>query len=352
MVWALLLYRAAGTGGPLRVSFGVQLGPRDIALPGAAGIPGVLGHPLPMTVRVDPAAPLAELLQQVRDALLDLAAYPWVSGDRIRAWIGRGDGEPPLTDTVVSFDHWPELPPGVRAELEGQGIEVDEPRPAGGGTSLPITLNARHERGGALALSAVYDRASLADEDASAALGQCVSLLRALAQMRDPGTTVGQALSLLAHVEVPAVAPDPPPVRRVVLRTLRAGGASADVICLVAVPGVVAGAYEVFARRYRGVGRVVVLWLPGLPGAGAVSVPPELDGLLVPVPGRRVFLCGCGPGAGAAQGLGEALVREPGRDLAVTVVMTGVADAEASAEALVRALAPVEASASASTPSR
>ncbi|MER5733002.1 condensation domain-containing protein [Streptomyces sp. NPDC002138] len=349
VVWALLLYRAAGTGGPLRVSFGVQLGPRDIALPGAAGIPGVLGHPLPMTVRVDPAAPLAELLQQVRDALLDLAAYPWVSGDRIRTWLGRGEGER-LTDTVVSFDHRPELPPEVRAELEGQGIEVDEPRAVGGGAGLPITpitLNARHERGGALALSAVYDRASLADEDASAALGQCVSLLRALARMpeADPGTTVGQALALLAHVEVPSVAARPPLVRRVGLRTLRVGAPSADVICLVGVPGVVAGAYELFARRHRGVERVVVLWVPdsgvGVGGLGAGVGVGELDGVLVP--GRRVFLCGCGPGAGAAQALADAVVRDAGRGVAVTVLMTGVAGAEATADALARALASVPA---------
>ncbi|MFD7033992.1 condensation domain-containing protein [Streptomyces sp. NPDC059917] len=343
VVWALLLYRAAGVAGPLRVSFGVQLGPRDIALPGAAGIPGVLGHPLPMTVRVDPAAPLAELLQQVRDAMLDLAAYPWVSGDRIRAWIGRGDGER-LTDTVVSFDARPELPPGVRAELEAQGIGVDEPRTVAGGSSLPITLNARHERGGALALSAVYDRASVADEDASAALGQCLGLLRALAQMPDAGTTVGQALALLAHVEVPSVAPHAPLPRRVTVRTLRVGGAGADVICLVAVPGVAAGAYELFARRHRGPETVVALWAPGVGvgmggvggvGGGVGVVPSVLDGVLVP--GGRLFLCGCGPGAGVAQALAGALVAGAVVPL-VTVVMTGVAGAEATADALVRAL--------------
>ncbi|WP_257017175.1 condensation domain-containing protein [Streptomyces sp. Ag82_O1-15] len=86
LVWALLLYRAAGVAGPLPVSFGVQLSGRDIALPGAAGIPGLLDSPLPMTVTVDPAAPLADLLHQVRDTLLDLAAYPWASTETIRAW--------------------------------------------------------------------------------------------------------------------------------------------------------------------------------------------------------------------------------------------------------------------------
>ncbi|KPI11184.1 condensation domain protein, partial [Actinobacteria bacterium OK006] len=118
LVWALLLYRAAGVSGPLPVSFGVQLSGRDIALPGAAGIPGLLDSPLPMTVTVDPAAPLAGLLHQVRDALLDLAAYPWASTETIRARAPRPPAQPhhtPRSPTPRSRPPPPLLPPTASA---------------------------------------------------------------------------------------------------------------------------------------------------------------------------------------------------------------------------------------------
>lgn len=328
-VWALLLYRAADVEGPLRVSFGVRLSGRDIVLPGAAGIPGLLDGPLPMTVRVDPAEPLADLLQRVRDALLDMAAYPWVSDDRIREWIGR-EGGGRLTDTLVSFDGPAELPSAVRGALRAHGIEVDEPRTAASGTSLPITVAARHESGGALELSAVYDRASLADADASAALSQCVGLLRALAELPDQDATVGQALELLADVEVPSMARRPPRPGRTALRTLRGGEPTADVVCLVAVPGVVDGAYELFARRHQGPETVVVLELDGPPGA----VPQALDEL--PGTGRRLVVCGSGPGAGAAYALARAFAY--GNGVTVSVVMTGISSPESSAHALAEGL--------------
>lgn len=106
VVWALLLYRAAGADGPLPVAFGVHLSGRDMSLRAAADIPGLLGNPLPMTVTVDPAAPLVDLLLQVRDAALDLDPYAWVCADRIQEWSGRAPG-PGLTETTVRFDNPP-----------------------------------------------------------------------------------------------------------------------------------------------------------------------------------------------------------------------------------------------------
>ncbi|MFE2288771.1 condensation domain-containing protein [Streptomyces sp. NPDC059443] len=352
VVWALLLYRAAGAEGPLRVSFGVRMSGRDIVLPGAGGIPGVLGNPLPMTVRVDPAAPLAGLLRQVRDALLDMVAYPWVSGDRIREWTGRGEGER-LTDSVVSFDSPAELPPDVRRELEVQGIDVDEPRGIGAGTSLPITVVARHEGGRTLVLDAVYDRASLADADAAAVLGQCAGLLRALPELSAPDITVGQVLELLADVEAPSMAPRAPGFRRTTVRTLRGGAPGADVICLIGVPGVAAGVQELFVRAHRGPERIVALQLGALPTAVATPDGPagltELTGLVglpglpgLPGSGGRLVLCGCGPAAAAAYELARALAYGEG-SVPVSVVMTGLTGPEGSAEALARGLAALPA---------
>ncbi|MFD3546698.1 condensation domain-containing protein [Streptomyces sp. NPDC058655] len=333
-VWALLLYRAAGARGPLPVSFAVQVCAGDIALPGAAGIPGLLGGPLPMTVRVDPAAPVAALLQQARDALLDLAAYPWVHAEMIRRWTGRPPGQP-LAATLVRFDALPELPPALRAELRERGIEADEPRTIAAATGPPLTVAARHQDG-ALLLDAVYDRAVLADADASAVLDQCLALLGALAELPDPDPTAGRVLELLAHAPTPSMAPPPPaPHRRTALSTLRAGEPTADVICLLAVPGAAPGVRELFTRAHRGPQTIVALETDGPPQE---AVHAALDGVLRP--GGRLVLCGWGPGAGAAYGLARALARG-GR--AVSLVMAGGAGPQDSARALARGLTAVPA---------
>ncbi|MYR61010.1 hypothetical protein GTY54_33895, partial [Streptomyces sp. SID625] len=237
VVWALLLYRAAGTRGPVPVSFGVHFSGRDLTLEGAADVPGLLGNPLPMTVTVDPAAPLVDLLRQVRDAALDLSAYPWVSGDRILQWSGREEAAR-LADTVVRFDSRPELPEVLRAELKAQGIQVDVPQSAGGDTSLPVTLVAQYDADGGLLLTATYDRAELSDADASGVLSQCMELLRRLSDQQDERVTVGQVLGLLESGEVPRMARQRRRPRTVALAVLRPGGPQADVVCLVAVPGV------------------------------------------------------------------------------------------------------------------
>ncbi|QIY60597.2 condensation domain-containing protein [Streptomyces sp. RPA4-2] len=280
LVWALLLYRAADARGPLPVSFGVQLSGRDIALPGAAGIPGPLDGPLPMTVTVDPDASLTGLLHQVRDTLLDLAAYPWAGAESIRAWSG-GAPSPsasrsglftdtftdPCADTLVRFEGPFLLPQALRGELAAQGIDVQSPRTAAGAGGRPLTLTARHDTEGGLALSAVHDRARLADEDAAALHAQCVRLLRALPGYRDAAATAGQLLDVLARAAVPRMARPAPPPPRPALSVLRPGHPHADVICLVVVPGVPGGSYDLFVRGHRGPERIVAVHAEGAPGA-------------------------------------------------------------------------------------
>ncbi|MEV0184360.1 condensation domain-containing protein [Streptomyces sp. NPDC050625] len=334
VVWALLLYRASGAEGPVPVSFGVHLSGRDVPMQGAAGIPGLLGNALPMTVTVDPAAPLVELLHEVRDTAFDLIAHAWVPADRVRAWSGRGE-DTDLTDTVVVFDSRPELPEALLAELREQGVQVDVPQSVSGDTSLPFTLVAQHSPEGGLLLTGLYDRASLADGDASATLSQCVQLLRSLPDHRDLQCTVAQVLEPLRSSDVPRVAPRSPAPRGLALAVLRPGEPLSDVICLIGVPGVPTGAYEVLARDHQGPERIVALRMEG-PAEVSVSVLREML-----APDRRLVLGGCGPGGSAAYEIARRGAAEHG--LAAAVVMTGVGGATASAQALARGLWSVRA---------
>lgn len=333
VVWALLLYRAAGADGPLPVAFGVHLSGRDISLRAAAGIPGLLGNPLPMTVTVDPSAPLVDLLLQVRDAALDLTPYAWVSGDRIREWAGRGD-DGDLTETTVRFDSHPELPENLRAELKAQGIRVGVPQSASGDTSLPVTLVAHYDAEGGLVLTALYDRARFADTDASGTLSQCMQLLRSLPDQNDR-TTVADVLGLLRAVEVPRMTRRGPGFGQLALAVLRAGEPHADVVCLVAVPGVTPGAYELLAREHEGPERIVSLSMAGPTGPSPATLFELLD------PGRRLVVCGSGPAGPTAYQIARMAAERTGEVPAV--VMTGVGGASESARALSEALRAVRA---------
>jgi hypothetical protein len=332
VAWALLLYRAAQAEGPLPVSFGVRLTGRDLALAGAAGMPGLLGTTVPMTVTVDCGMPLAELVRTARDTLLDVASYPWADGDRVRAWSGRGAPGQRSPDTAVLFDSRPDLPEAVRRELRDQGVEVEAPRGVTGGTTLPLTLVARHDADGALVLTGVYERASLTDADAAELLSQCVRLLRGLPRCWEPAATVREALDLLSAAAVPGAARRPPPARPV-LTTLRPGRRDAAVLCLVSVPGVPPGCYDRLLGGYGGPEPVVGLQLAGPPQA----LPAALEELLGA--GRRLVLCGYGPGAWAAYELARAAAA---RGVPATVVMADRAGAAAGAGALVSALGFLE----------
>ena len=338
--WALLLYRAAGVPGPAPVSFGMHLSGRDLTLRGAADMPGLLGNPLPVTVTVDPAAPLVELLRQVRDAALDLSAYPWVSGDLIRQWSGRDPGDR-LTDTLVRFDTRPELPRALRSELSAQGIRVDVPQSVSSDTTLPVTLVARHDDQGALTLTATHDRAGLSDADASGTLSQCMHLLRLLPDHHDERVTVAQVLDLLRAGEVPLAARQEPGPGGTALAVLRAGEPRADVIGLVMVPGVPPGAYDLLLSEYDGPERIVLLALDDAGGPSPPSGLGELGLREMPGTGRRLVLCGCGPAGRAAYEIARAAPHRA--DGPTTVIMTGTGDAAESARALLRGLESVRA---------
>lgn len=330
VVWALLLYRAVAATAPAPVSFGVHLSGRDVPMEGAGGIPGLLGNPLPMTVTVDPATSLDGLLEQARDAALDLAVHAWVPADRVRVWSGR-DPDTELFGTGVVFDSRLELPEALLSELRGQGIQVDTPRVISAHPGLPLALAAHHDTDGGLALTVMYDRQCLGDVDASALLSHCVRLLRSLPDHRDPKATVGDVLDLLEGFEVPRVIPRPPEPDGPDLVVLRPGSPAADVIVLVRTPGVPEGAYEALVREHRGPERIVSL------RAGRTADPYGLRQLLGTA--RRLVLCGAGPGGTAAYEIACGAEE----NTVTAVVMTGVGSGPECARALATGLESVRA---------
>jgi hypothetical protein len=331
VVWALLLYRAAGSRGPLPVAFGVHVSGRDMSLWGAADTPGLLGETLPVTVTVQTTAPLAELLLRVRDAALDLPPYAWVCEEDVRRWSGRGP-DARLVETTVRFDSKPGLPQELRAELAAQGIGAGAPHSTGGATATPLTLAAHHDSEGTLVLTALYDRARFTATDVRTVLDQCLHLLDGLPRHRDEQLTVGGALHLLAGSSVPCMAGPPPGGTGVRLAVSRAGEPGADVVCLVTAPGVTPGVYDTLLREYEGPQRILSLTTTGLrlpPGPL-----PELAG-----EGSRLLLCGSGSAAGPAHDIARRTARRTGRT--PTVLMTGTGGTDASARALSRALGEV-----------
>ncbi|MGW5202152.1 condensation domain-containing protein [Streptomyces spiralis] len=202
-VWALLLYRAAGTPGPALVGFGVTVSGRGIALDAVEGLPGLLTNTLPMTVRVDPGGAVTGLMAELRDQAVDLAAYEWVSLGQIHRWSGRGAGDE-LAESLLVFEHRRRDSDELRAALAAQGISVERPRAAGAPTAFPVTLFARRDSDDGLVLAAVHDRARLADDDAARLVGQCARLLRELPALAGGSATVAEALAAIA---------DEPPVR-------------------------------------------------------------------------------------------------------------------------------------------
>jgi len=201
-VWALLLYRAGATPRPALVGFGVSVLGRGITLDFVERLPGLLTNSLPMTVRVDPDAPVARLLADLRDQALETAAYEWVSLEQIRAWSGRRAGDE-LVDSLVVFEYRRRGSRHLRSALAARGISVQPPRPAGTHTLFPVTLLAHREVDDGLVLSAVHDRARLADDDAARLVRQCARLLRELPHLAGGAATVSDALAALAD-EPPA----------------------------------------------------------------------------------------------------------------------------------------------------
>ncbi|MDI3409427.1 condensation domain-containing protein [Streptomyces cavernicola] len=333
-VWAMLLFRAdTAARGPAPVRFDVTVSGRGIPMDGIACLPAPVDNPLPMTLRVDPAATVPALLRAARDRALGMAAYEWVSAGQITGWLG-DDAGAGFSDTVVSFEHWPSRLEGLETELAAHGLRVADVEPVGGWTGCAMSLVARYDSQGGLVLTAVHDRARLRDDHAAGMLADSARLLRELPCEAGESTPVAQLLAGLTGTDVPRVYDSPVDPEGGSLVQLRgAARPGAGTVCLIAPPGAPGTSHAALARRYRGPEALSVLWadpdrlpeslaalrqlltvggplvLGGFAGAGALAC--ELAGHLAAELGEAPLVV-LGAGTNAGDGRMRQLARELG----------------------------------------
>ncbi|WP_329374978.1 condensation domain-containing protein [Streptomyces sp. NBC_01483] len=329
-VWAMLIYRASGATGPATVSFAVTVPGRGIPFDGVARMPGPLRNPLPMSVEVDPADTVLSLLRRLRDRALDMAAYEWVPGDRIRPQGRRGPGADPA-DTVIVFEDPPHPVEGLESELAAHGIHAEFSGTVPARSVLPIGLLAHHDDAGALVCTAVHDRALLDEEAAAELLVQSALLLRELPSEADEFTTVAEVLKLLEGRAVPRMAETSGAGRDNPLVTLRAAGQGqerAGTICLIPPPGAPATCYDLLTHTYAGPEEVLVL---------AADADGAQHALAAHGTGRLLLLGGFSGAGALVCDLARRIAADGGRAPRV-VVAGGSADKRERARELARAL--------------
>ncbi|MFF2188870.1 condensation domain-containing protein [Streptomyces sp. NPDC058155] len=259
-VWALLIHWGSGATAAAPVRFTVTVSGRGVLFDGAALMPGPLRNPLPMHVEVDPAATVPDLLRQLRERALDLAAYEWVPGDWIHAWDGRGSRGTGCTDTVVVFEDSPHPVDGLEDELAAHGIKAEFPVTVPARCAPPVGLLAHHDSAGGLVLTGVYDRALFDAAAAAELLAQSAMLLRTLSVSAGERTTVGEVLELLEDSAAPHPPAGPAARRAGPLLTLRAAGDErAGTICLIPPPGAPLTCYDLLPGLYPGPQELLVL---------------------------------------------------------------------------------------------
>ncbi|MER6120903.1 condensation domain-containing protein [Streptomyces sp. NPDC001743] len=279
-VWALLLYRAAGTADAEPVRFSVTVSGRGILFDGVERLPGALRNPLPISVVVDPRGSVPELLGLLRDRALDMAAYEWVSAGQIRTWTEDRAGLPDALGSLVAFEGGPDAPDDVLRELAAQGVRVDPPETLGARTAFPLTLVAHHDGDGGLVVTASYDHTEPAG--LGGVLAHAAFLLDELPRVAGESTTIAEVLARLADADTdaqtetdaststgteagtpPATSVDHPadadagPPALVTLRPARNRGAGT--VCLVPSHGTPRFCYELLARSYQGPEALVLL---------------------------------------------------------------------------------------------
>ncbi|MFF9220998.1 condensation domain-containing protein [Streptomyces viridosporus] len=303
-VWAMVLFRTGGADrGPAPVGFHVTLSGRGIPMEGVEHIPGLFDNPLPMSLEVDPEGTVSALLRDVRDRVLDMAAYEWVSAGQIRQWHGL-DADVDAPETLLSFEPRPRPLEGLTAQLAVQGIYVEEAAPVGGRTVFPMDVVAHHDHLGGLALTSMNDRGRLHDDHAAQMLAQSARLLRELPGSAGDSTTVAEALSTLADADAPRLYDRPTAaVDRRLVRLRGAARPGAVTVCLIAPPGTPLDRYADLARHYQGPEALTVL------RADVARMPEAVEAL------RPLLAAGARPVLGGFSGAG-ALACELARHIA------------------------------------
>ncbi|MBK3638727.1 peptide synthase condensation domain-containing protein, partial [Streptomyces sp. MBT97] len=284
-VWAILVHRAADTDTAAPVRFAVSVSGRGIALDGAARMLGPLRNALPVSVEVDPARTLTDLMRRLRDHALDMAAYEWVPA-RWSTLPHRRTTRTGPADTVIVFEDAPHPVEGLEDELAAQGVRAEFSGTVPARSVLPIGLLAHHDSTGGLVLTGVHDRDVLDDEAAGELLVQSALLLRELPVWADESTTIAEVLKLLQGRAVPRMTDTDTDTGTAAGAGAGAGGggralttlrparqAQAGTICLIPPPGASAACYDLLPHTYPGPQELLVLTT----GTGAEDAGPALS---------------------------------------------------------------------------
>ncbi|POX42863.1 hypothetical protein C3486_02985 [Streptomyces sp. Ru73] len=330
--WALLLHRATGATGPTTVSFGVSVDGRGIPLEGIEHLPGPLAGMLPMTVGVDPASNVPQLLTALRDRALDMSAYEWVSTEHIRRWSGCPAGAS-LFGTALVLDSPQRLPDHLVAGLAAHGIRVGPPQSTGVPSALPLRLIASFDHLGNLVVTTDYDRGRLDDAEAAKILAQGMQLLRELTHRADGARSIASVLEVLRGAGLPRMAAEGARRDHGPLTELRAGeGPAAGAVCLIPPPGTTHACYSALVTCHTGPAQLLALRSADeQPHAAAEALRTVL------APGRPLLLAGWTGSGHAAHEIARCVTA--GEAMTGPLVVThgaGPADAEGLARVLMR----------------
>ncbi|MGW2649307.1 condensation domain-containing protein [Streptomyces sp. NPDC001393] len=294
-VWAMLLYRASDAApGPATVGFGLDFPGRGLLLEGIEGVPGPFENALPLTVTVDPALGLPELLRELRDLVLDMAAYEWAAA----AGPAPGGYDRARAGGLLAFDCGPRPEAAYGQELAAHGIRLEEQEAAGAPAGYALRLRAGHDAHRRLVLTCAYDRDLVDPGTARTLLAHTARLLRLLPVAVTTGTTVGDVLEWLPDAVTPRV-PDGPVAGDVApLVPLRGAAApAAAAVCLLDVPGAPPTGHWELVRHYQGPEELTALRLT----AGEQAAQAGALGALARSHGRLVLGGYSGTGAVACE---------------------------------------------------
>ncbi|MGW3124513.1 condensation domain-containing protein [Streptomyces sp. NPDC001107] len=331
--WALLLHRATASKQAATVAFGVSVDGRGICLDGVEQLTGPLLGVLPMTVDVDPAGTVPQLLTALRDRALDMSAYEWISTGQLRRWSARADDEE-LFATAVVFERPARPADDLVSELTGHGIVCEPPHSTGASSTLPIALLARYDRLGNLVVTAIHDRSRFAETEAAKMLAQSMRLLRVLPDLADRSRPITAVLDALSDSEVPHMAPATGPGDRM-LATLSPGRhTGAPAVCLVPPPGAPPTCYRALVPLHAAAGPLLALsTAQAEPHTAAQALLRALG------PDRPLVLAGWSGSGRPAHRIAAHLAAGAGPGPVIVTHGAGEADAESLAHALDQVLA-------------
>lgn len=275
-VWAMLLHHASDAAAqPARVRFGATVSGRGVFLDDIERTPGPFAGPLPVSVEVDPHAPVSRLLRALRDRALDMSGYEWIAAGQIRDWLAQDPATPRdeagavAADSLLVFEHPTRGLGELGPRLAARGVRVDTPDLVPARPPVPIGIVVHHDPQGGLVLTCVHDRARLDDAHAFALLSASARLLRELPDTAGESVTVAGLLAGLPGTDLPRLHEHPPPPAGEggTLVTLRAATAPrTGTACLITPPGTPASWLAGLVRGTTGAHAVVALY-PAAHGA-------------------------------------------------------------------------------------